>query len=381
MRDVHEIAAALLGVWALDACSPEEAEMVKGHLLQCASCAAEATRLRGTADLLGSAARPPEWLRARTLERAKARRPAATPCPAYAEPYAAQVSVLDSLLGELTAPEWGANVIFDWSVQDVVAHLAATDGLIAAWLGVDVDSGPGTDAASDGEPVAVPELLARRTAAVIERERARAPSSTRAAWRSQADALCRALPAQAAQRVPGIQVRLSDAVVARAFETWVHSDDIATTLDRRLPPPLPRHLHPIAALGVRSLPKALAVLRAERPGAAAQVVLEGPGGGEWIVGLGAKAGPDQISDQTTIQPIHKTSDQPQSQPMHQPTSQPSDQPMNQPPAPVVRLRMDVVEFCFLAGGRRDPATVSAEVTGDQDLGRDLLAAAPVFSGP
>src|SRR6266545_1093267 len=138
MRTAHEIAAALLGAWALDACSPEEAEMVMDHLPRCDSCAAEAVRLRGTADLLGAAARPPVWLRARTLERAKARRPAAPPCPAYAESYAAQVSVLDSLLGELTEQEWNVNVIYDWNVQDVVAHLAATDSLVAARLGADV---------------------------------------------------------------------------------------------------------------------------------------------------------------------------------------------------------------------------------------------------
>src|SRR4051794_22331355 len=142
MRSAHEIAAPLLGVWALDACSPEEADMVMDHLPHCTTCAAEAARLRGTADLLGAAARPPAWLRARTLERAKARRPAASPCPDYAEPYAAQVAVLDSLLGELTGPEWSANVIYDWSVQDVVAHLAATDSLVADLFGVAIDLEP-----------------------------------------------------------------------------------------------------------------------------------------------------------------------------------------------------------------------------------------------
>ena len=49
--------------------------------------------------------------------------------------------------------------------------------------------------------------------------------------------------------------------------------------------------------------------------------------------------------------------------------------------PTVRLQMDVLEFCFLAGGRRDPTTVTAVVTGDEELGRDLLTAAPAFAGP
>jgi uncharacterized protein (TIGR03083 family) len=358
MRNAHEIAAAILGAWALDACSPEEAEMVMDHLPRCDSCATEAVRLRGTADLLGAAARPPAWLRARTLTRAKARRPAASPCPAYAEPYAAQVSVLDSLLGELTEPEWSVNVIYDWSVRDVVAHLAATDSMVAAGLGVDISRGDGADGAGDPPPVAnvlIPEVVERRTAVVIDRERRRAPGSTRAAWRRQADALCRALPIEPARRVPGIRIRISDLVVARAFETWVHSDDIAGSLRRRLPPPLPHHLHPIAALGVRSLPRGLALMRADLPGATARVVLEGPGGGEWMLGIGGR-------------------DVPAPAPSPDPAA-------GARPEPDVGLRMDVLEFCFLAGGRRDPAAVEAEITGDENLGRELLMAAPAFSGP
>lgn len=378
MKTAHEIAADLLGVWALGACSPEEAEMVKDHLPHCERCAVEAARLRGTADLLGTAAAPPAWLRARTMERAKARRPAAAPCPPYAEPYAAQISMLDSLLGELGHADWRAIVIFDWSVQDVLAHLAATDSLVAAGVGVDVglsdaeaddaddaeagDIGGaggagGADATHRRRPPAVGEslldqVLARRTAAVIGRERRRTPDATRATWREQAYALCRALPADPAEHAPSMRLRISDLIVARAFETWVHADDIATTVRRTLPPPLPRHLRPLAALGVRSLPQALAKLRPARPGTVAQVVLDGPGGGEWTIGLGGAAPGTGIGAA--------------------------------PPAasePAVRVRMDVLEFCFLAGGRRDPAAVVAEVTGDQALGRDLLVAAPAFSGP
>jgi uncharacterized protein (TIGR03083 family) len=357
MRTAHEIAADLLGVWALGACSLEEAEMVRDHLPHCASCAAEAARLRGAADLLGNAAEPPDRLRARTMERAKARRPVAPSCPGYAEPYAAQVSVLDSLLGELGGADWHANVIFDWSVQDVLAHLAATDSLVAAGVGVDLGLSVDDvdDDAAPRQPPAVgdsslDQVLARRTAAVIGRERRRSPDATRATWRAQAHALCRALPADPADHAPGIRLRISDLIVARAFETWVHSDDIATTVGRTLPPPLPRHLRPLAALGVRSLPRGLAKMGSGRSGAVAQVVLDGPGGGEWTIGLGGTAPGTGATPPAALEPA-------------------------------VRVRMDVLEFCFLAGGRRDATTVAAEVTGDQDLGRDLLGAAPAFSGP
>ncbi|HZB28851.1 MAG TPA: maleylpyruvate isomerase family mycothiol-dependent enzyme [Streptosporangiaceae bacterium] len=357
MRTAHEIVTDLLGVWAIGACSPGEAEMVREHLPRCASCAAEAARLRGAADLLGASAAPPDRLRARTMERAKARRPAAPPCPGYAEPYAAQVSMLDSLLGGLADADWRANVIFGWSVQDVLAHLAASDSLVAAGVGVDV--GLNVDDVDDEvapqPPPAVADsvldqVLARRTAAVIGRERRRTPEATRTTWREQAHALCRALPPDPAVHAPGIRLRISDLIVARAFETWVHSDDIATTLSSTLPPPLPRHLRPLAALGVRSLPRGLAKMGSGRSGLVAQVVLDGPGGGEWTIGLGGAR-----TDADAAHPVA--------------------------PEPAVRVRMDVLEFCFLAGGRRDPATVAAEVTGDQDLARDLLVAAPAFSGP
>jgi uncharacterized protein (TIGR03083 family) len=338
MDTAHEAAAALLGVWVLDACSAEEAETVMAHLPKCQTCAGEVARLRNVVDLLGAATPPPSRLRGRTLERAMSRRAAASPCPVYAEPYAAQVSVLDSLLAGLTGADWTANVIYTWNVQDVVAHLSATDGLVAGRIGVAVDPPFPAGRTVDGD------LIEQRTAAVIDRERTRTPEQTRAAWRNLTDVLCRRLPADPALRPGGMPMRISDAVVARAFETWVHTDDIARALGRELPPPLPRHLHPIAALGVRGLRRALALTRPDpAPAVSAQVILDGPGGGEWMVGLGGK-----ISDRQR---------------------------------PVVRLEMDVLEFCFLAGGRRDPATVSAEVTGDADLGRDLLVAAPAFAGP
>ena len=45
--------------------------------------------------------------------------------------------------------------------------------------------------------------------------------------------------------------------------------------------------------------------------------------------------------------------------------------------PTVTLRMDLETFVVLAGGRRPPHDVSVEVTGDQDLGRSVLAAMAV----
>jgi hypothetical protein len=138
-------------------------------------------------------------------------------------------------------------------------------------------------------------------------------------------------------RVP---MRLDSAMVARAFETWVHSTDIAKAVGLNLPDPLPEHLHAIAGLGVRALPAALSS-RGLRSEGLARIVLDGPGGGDWLVTLGGDGAA----------------------------------------APVVTLRMDTLEFCMLAADRRDPSMVAASISGDLDVGRRLLESAPAFAGP
>jgi uncharacterized protein (TIGR03083 family) len=429
----HGRAQDLLGAWALGACSAEEERAVSDHLARCPECAAEAELLSATAAALasdtemfgrvrgrgprewsprgngangagvtphgenawvapGDRVDPPPGLRRRVLDSIRPRR---APAPSYAEPYAAEVATLDALLAEIAGPEvrphrghdsatdkargisrdgvrdkpygepvdaarhdpgddpsgilgddlsgpfppseapaWATRVIYDWSVQDVVAHLAATDGLTAAALGVAVENPPrpGDD-------------LDSRTDALIAYERGRTPWQTRTAWRSQADLLCERLratdrPGSDVVEVVGGHMRVADLMVARATETWVHADDIARAVGRTLPVPLPQYLHPIADLGVRGLPKALALRGGGRVAASASLVLTGPGGGEWLVPLDPDA----------------------------------------PREPAVHLELDVVEFCFLAGGRRDAETLDVAVRGDAALARELLAAAPMFSG-
>jgi hypothetical protein len=143
---------------------------------------------------------------------------------------------------------------------------------------------------------------------------------------------------------------LDGALVARAFETWVHSADIAAAVGRRLPDPLPEHLHAMADLGVRVLPAALRMRGrpARMPAQGhARVVLDGPGGGEWLIPLGGDGAeaPRSVT------------------------------------APLVTLRLDVMEFCLLAADRRDPGEVTADIGGDLEAGRSLLESASAFAGP
>ncbi|MDV9171486.1 zf-HC2 domain-containing protein, partial [Streptomyces sp. W16] len=48
----HQVLKALLGAWALAACSAAETAAVEEHLGECGSCADEALRLRGAVGLL-----------------------------------------------------------------------------------------------------------------------------------------------------------------------------------------------------------------------------------------------------------------------------------------------------------------------------------------
>ncbi|GLZ03863.1 hypothetical protein Acsp03_13290 [Actinomadura sp. NBRC 104412] len=405
MTASHRDVAPLLAAWAIGACSPQEAALVREHLADCAECADESRRLIASTnpatpqapdDPLPDSPMPgapvpvpddpklvPGGLRARVLGAAVGRRAPAPVVPEFAAPYAAQVSVLDALLAELSAGEWATTVIYDWNVQDVVAHLSATDRLLLEQLpamsqgdtgdadrrsgasGNDVRGNGGRRDASglgSGGPgvragAGSPQEGAGRsgveggggenrveayTAEAIRFERGRRVEETWGSWRSQARELCARLNAlEAGRKVNILQpMRLDNAVVARAFETWVHSTDIAKVVGRNLPAPLPQHLHAIAALGVRALPAAWS-LRGLSPEGRARVVLDGPGGGDWLVTLGGDGAA----------------------------------------APVVTLRMDALEFCMLAADRRDPSSVAASISGDQTIGRHLLEAAPAFAGP
>ena len=124
-----------------------------------------------------------------------------------------------------------------------------------------------------------------------------------------------------------------DGMLQRAFETWIHADDLRVALGRRPSPPAPAHLHAVVALGARLLPPAIRALGVEPSGRAVALRLEGPGGGTWTVPPGG-AGPVAAT-----------------------------------------VTAPAVEFFYLMGNRRDPGTVATAVTGDRALAAALLRAA------
>jgi len=336
--DSHETVAELIGAWALDACSAAEEELVEAHLATCPACAREGRELREAAAGLGGAhMRPPAGSLDRLRGAARARRRPATPTAPYAAPYAAQVTALDLLLSDLAPADWQRTAAHsELTVRELLAHLAATDSLVAAALGLPVQP-----------PVTPGERLAARTAAALRLERGRTAEQTRRSWREQADAVCRALlgpPAPAIATVTlGRPFPLADALLARAFETWIHGEDIAAVTGRPTVPPLPEHVHVMTDFATRVLPGVVTQRITPPHDRFLRLDLTGDGGGTWTVPL----------DPAAMAPVAVR------------------------PAAVVTL--DVVEFCRLAADRRDPRQITVAVRGDAALAREFLAAVPALA--
>ncbi|MEU5701047.1 maleylpyruvate isomerase N-terminal domain-containing protein [Streptomyces aurantiacus] len=363
----HRVLKALLGAWALAACSAEETVAVEDHLGDCGACADEALRLREAVGLLH---RPESLdldpaLRTRVLEACLDRRPPRIPVPFWATPYDAETARLDALLQDIGDAEWHAPVRLRWfdgneptsrrtTVAGVLTHLLTVDGLVAVTLGLD---DPLETAADAPTPSARTEAFWR--AAPFPPTR-----SVRGPWREQAHNLVRtvAFAGGGSGRLPvpygGFELPLCDSMLDRAFETWVHAGDIADAVDYPYEPPSPRHLHAMIDLGARMLPSALAARRqaglaapgqtrhlvpAGVPGRSLRLEIEGLGGGEWLIPLdspGALASPD-----------------------HE----------------VAHVALDGVEFCQLAAGHVPPEEAAAGQVGDREAIRDVLFAAASLS--
>lgn len=130
-------------------------------------------------------------------------------------------------------------------------------------------------------------------------------------------------------------------LVIRAFENWIHRDDLRGIEGRPSDPPPAGEIHEMADLTARMMPAALAVSQRSRPGKTARLALTGPGGGEWLVPMSGDV------DMTR--------------------------------APDVTLTADVVEWCRVFGERLDPAVLPRRVDGDETLVDDLLASAPALA--
>ncbi|PYC85359.1 MDMPI N domain containing protein [Streptomyces tateyamensis] len=386
----HEALRGLLGAWALRACRPDEAAELERHLADCPDCAEEGERLRRAAARLTKAdpLDQPDGLRQQVLEFCLARRAPEHPLPVWAAPYAAETARLDALLRDLGPQEWRELAELPWhggtlrlDPAEVLCHLAAVDSLLAAPLGLpdplaEQDRVPpqGGGAPVPEQPRTADELpppapgrgypharVLQRTEQLILDQAGADPQQVRRRWRGQSQALLRAVgPAAAGRSVDYgfASVPLHDAFVDRAFETWIHAEDVARAVDYPYAVPSSGHLRQMVDLAVRMLPL---VLAGQRQGAAAgaatgaaevrvlRLVIEGPAAGEWLVPLDGTAPPGPPAEWTV--------------------------------PPVAELVMDGVEFCQLAAAHRDPEQLPVGQYGDRASIRALLAAVPLLSRP
>ncbi|MEW2520148.1 MDMPI N domain containing protein [Actinacidiphila alni] len=394
----HRTLKSLLGAWALSACSHDESLAVEVHLTDCATCAEEALRLRDAVGLLHheESLDLDPLLRARVLEGCLGRRPARIPVPEWAGPYDAEAARLDALLRDLGDDYWKAPVELKWhageprserfTVAQVIGHLTAVDSLIARSLGLPPDSG---EAAADpprpglgglglglGMGIASRARLRRsrglgdfplepveRTTAHWATHSMLPGSTVRSLWRDQSHNLVRTV-SFAGSGAAGLDVDygsfalpLEDAFLDRAFECWIHANDIADAVDYPYDPPAPRNLNRIIDMvAARLLPEALAdrrraglttsptrLVAAGAPGRSLLLEVEGKGGGRWYLPLdspGAVASPEET---------------------------------------VAHVAMDSVEFCQLAAGHIEPERIAFGQSGDRDVIRDVLFAAASLS--
>ncbi|MFJ3773744.1 maleylpyruvate isomerase N-terminal domain-containing protein [Streptomyces sp. NPDC090075] len=360
----HDVLKSLLGAWALAACSTAESLAVEVHLGDCGACADEARRLREAVGLLHQ----PEsldldpGLRTRVLESCLDRRPPRIPLPSWAAPYDAETARLDALLQDIGDAEWHAPVRLRWfdgaapatrrtTVAGVIAHLLSVDGLVALGLDDPLGEVPGQGPAG-------------RTEAFWQGSHFPPTRAVRVPWREQSHQLVQTVSftgggaGRLGVSYGDFALPLHDAMLDRAFECWVHAEDIAEAVDYPYGPPAPKHLHKMIDLAARMLPEALAARRraglaspgqvphlvpAGAPGRSLRLEIEGNGGGQWLIPLDS---PGAVGSEDFE---------------------------------VAHVALDDVEFCRLAAGHVPPEEAAAGQLGDRAAIRDVLFAAASLS--
>ncbi|WP_406383099.1 zf-HC2 domain-containing protein [Streptomyces sp. NBC_01618] len=367
----HRVLKALLGAWALAACSVEETEAVEAHLTECAACADEALRLRDAVGLLQTdrSLDLDPTLRSRVIDTCLSRRPAKIPVPDWAAPYDAETARLDALLRDIGGSEWHAPLRLRWfegetevnrktTVAGVIGHLMTVDGLVATALGLDVPLGDGTTGRGDDWPLP-PTARTEKFWSTARRPPTRAIHEP---WRAQSHTLIRTVSfagrgvAELSVSYGDFALPMHDALLDRAFECWVHGGDIADAVDYPYEAPSAAHLHRMVDLAARLIPAALAERRrsglagparhlvtAGSPGRSLHLEIEGTGGGDWYIPLDSPAAVGSAAHT------------------------------------VAQVALDGVEFCRLVAGHVPPVEAAAGQEGDREAIRDVLFAAASLS--
>ncbi len=272
----------------------------------------------------------PMGLRERVMAASLLARGAGQPVPAVpeisgAEAFGRAADAFYGLLCALGEQDWTKQALRGLDVQGLVGHLT----------GVEEDVQRGV--AGDPDVAFASHVESTQPAAV--RQADRSPAQTRAEWRAAADrTLDLAGESGSTVSVHGIRLPVDALLVVRAFELWVHDNDIRRAVG--LPPSVPDTpvLRLMSDLAARLLPYAAARTGLREP-VDVHLVLTGPGGGTWEIAVGQS-----------------------------------------PPEPVgVAIVTDAVGFCRLAGNRITPAELDAHITGDSRRAVGVLAAAATLA--
>ena len=227
----------------------------------------------------------PMGLRERVMAASLLAREVGQPVPAVPEisadeAFARAADAFYGLLGTLSEDGWKTQALRGLDVQGLVGHLT----------GVEED----THRALAGDPAVADAEHVESTQDQAVRQAGRSPALTRDEWRRAAEVtleLARAAGRDLAAdggaarlAVHGIRLPLGDLLVVRAFELWVHDNDIRRAVGLRPSVPDPPVLRLMSDLAARMLPYAAA--RMGLHPVDVHLVLTGPGGGTWDVAIG-----------------------------------------------------------------------------------------------
>jgi len=278
----------------------------------------------------------PLGLRERVMAASLLARGAGRPVPAVpdisgAEAFARAADAFYGLLCALAEDDWARPALRGLDVQGLVGHLTGVEDDVQRSLA--------------GDPAVADANHVESTQAEAVRQAGRSPALTKQEWRRAADRtldLVReagpGLDGAARVAVHGVRLPLASLLVVRAFELWVHENDIRRAVG--LPPSVPDApvLRLMSDLAARLLPYAAARTGLAEP-VDVHLVLTGPGGGTWDVMVGQS-----------------------------------------PPEPVpVAIVTDAVGFCRLAANRAAAADLDLHITGDSSRAAGVLAAASTLA--
>ena len=326
---------ALLGAYALDACDSDESAAVEALLALRPDLAREAQRLANAAAWIGAAEalEAPSTMRGSLLTRARARR-ASAESDGPLRAYLASTVRLDDTIATLEPGDLDAPTANGLSARDLVVHLAAQESLLAQAI----EASPVPDVTDDDVPT--------RTGTLVQRFAGRPLADAQAVWRQSVEAVqgWAGDPETRDVTLRWLEFDLprDNVLVARAFENWIHRDDLRRASGHSTEAPPAAELSVMSDLSLRTMPMALLATGHARPGKVARVVLTGAGGGDWLVAMG---GGDVPPDAT----------------------------------PDVTLTADVVDWCLVAGERLAADELDLTVEGDLSLGDDVLASATAFA--